>query len=127
VKEKYESFWLYPESHPWRLAQHITLRGIFLGANLGFLGGIPFTLLKRRGRVLTSLGTITFRGAAVGGILCAAVSMNRLYSFDKVGIEDRSYRISYNWGQTRWDYYAYTGKSFLSRPYLQTSRLRGHR
>ncbi|OXA59300.1 uncharacterized protein LOC110842852 [Folsomia candida] len=109
LQQKYESFWLYPESHPWRLAQHITLRGVFAGATLALVGAVPFAIARRRGRILASVGKIAFRGAAVGGVLMGLTAAERHYSLEKVGIEDRAYRISYNWGQTKWDYIALDG------------------
>lgn len=58
---------------------------------------------------MASVGKIAFRGAAVGGVLMGLTAAERHYSLEKVGIEDRAYRISYNWGQTKWDYIALDG------------------
>jgi len=121
LKEKYESFWLYPESHSWRLYQHITLRGVLTGSTIGFVGAIPFAILRRKGQILETVGRATLRGAVGTGALMGIVAAERLYHLDAEGIADRAYRISYNWGQTKWDYLgldgALLGMAFLRRQF----------
>jgi len=103
AQKAFESFWLYPESHPWRLAQHITLRGVWSGATLGLIGSVPYTLIRSTGSVtVTGIGRAALRGAAGGGLLLGLIATERWMHLPPVGVSDRAYRLSYNWGQNRW-------------------------
>jgi hypothetical protein len=107
LKEKYESFWLYHPGHPSRLPQHIVARGLIMGSTIGFLGAVPYAMIKKKG--IQSIGRITLRGTTIGCVLLAAAAAERMIHLDMEGIADRSYRIAHNWGQTKWDYFTLDG------------------
>jgi len=91
------------------------------GSTIGFLGSVPFAMLRRKGQILETVGRATFRGTLIGGTLTGLIGAERWYHLDTEGIADRAYRISYNWGQTKWDYIgldgALLGMAFLRRQF----------
>jgi len=58
---------------------------------------------------MKSLGKVSLRGGIIGGTMLGLVAAERLYHLDSDGIGDRSYRLAYNWAQTKWDWIALDG------------------
>jgi hypothetical protein len=103
-----------------RLTWHVSKKGFQLGSFIGIAIVTPIALYRTRGKpfsdalpqILRYQGTSAIAGVSLGG----AMEANKMRSYNKAGdvpgaLQDRAYRLHYNKGQNRADFFSHLGSS----------------